>query len=178
MLVNTTMAELSDLTFRTAFIIYIVALLMACVYYGRVLAVVDVRRERRAAQQERAAEKVVVGAGGPVVVEKQLPPTLRRNLKPGVLRGLQHLVAGEVLAGDGHGAGLRIDVDGVGAADHLHLINERVHGGLRGRARNAVVLRHRATFTPVDRPKRPAGNCRTPGTVETVCIITNMSQGV
>ena len=47
MLVNTTMAELSDLTFRTAFIIYIVALLMACVYYGRVLAVVDVRRERR-----------------------------------------------------------------------------------------------------------------------------------
>ena len=51
MLVNTTMAELSDLTFRTAFIIYIVALLMACVYYGRVLAVVDVRRERRAAQQ-------------------------------------------------------------------------------------------------------------------------------
>ncbi|PAT13921.1 c-type cytochrome biogenesis protein CcsB [Corynebacterium sp. NML 120412] len=74
MLVNTTMAELSDLTFRTAFIIYIVALLMACVYYGRVLAVVDVRRERRAAQQERAAEKVAVGAGGPVVVEKQLPP--------------------------------------------------------------------------------------------------------
>lgn len=76
MLVNTTMAELSDLTFRTAFIIYIVALLMSCVYYGRVLAVVDVRREKRAQEraQERTEAKVAVGAGGPAVVEKQLPP--------------------------------------------------------------------------------------------------------
>ncbi|MCG7278688.1 c-type cytochrome biogenesis protein CcsB [Corynebacterium imitans] len=71
MLVNTTMAELSDLTFRTAFIIYIVALLMSCVYYGRVLAVVDARRER---SEKHAEAKVAVGAGGPAVVEKQLPP--------------------------------------------------------------------------------------------------------
>ena len=78
MLVNTTMAELSDLTFRTAFIIYIVALLMSCVYYGRVLAVVDARRERsekRAQEraQERTEERIAVGAGGPAVVERQLP---------------------------------------------------------------------------------------------------------
>ncbi|OHF36926.1 c-type cytochrome biogenesis protein CcsB [Corynebacterium sp. HMSC074A01] len=78
MLVNTTMAELSDLTFRTAFIIYIVALLMSCVYYGRVLAVVDARRERSEKRmqeraQERTEERIAVGAGGPAVVEKQLP---------------------------------------------------------------------------------------------------------
>ena len=65
MLVNTTMAELSDLTFRTAFIVYIVALIMAFIYYGRVNSVIEARREALAEQ------KVLVGAGGPEVVEKQ-----------------------------------------------------------------------------------------------------------
>ena len=65
MLVNTTMAELSDLTFRTAFIVYIVALIMAFIYYGRVNSVIEARREAL------AEKKVLVGAGGPEVVEKQ-----------------------------------------------------------------------------------------------------------
>ena len=67
MLVNTTMAELSDLTFRTAFIVYIVALIMAFIYYGRVNSVIEARRE------VLAEKKVLVGAGGPEVVEKQKP---------------------------------------------------------------------------------------------------------
>ena len=67
MLVNTTMAEMSDLTFRTAFIVYIVALIMAFIYYGRVNSVIEARREALAEQ------KVLVGAGGPEVVEKQKP---------------------------------------------------------------------------------------------------------
>ena len=67
MLVNTTMAELSDLTFRTAFIVYIVALIMAFIYYGRVNSVIEARREAL------AEKKVLVGAGGPEVVEKQKP---------------------------------------------------------------------------------------------------------
>ena len=66
MLVDTTMAELSDLTFRTAFIVYIVALIMAFIYYGRVNSVIEARREALAEQ------KVLVGAGGPEVVERQV----------------------------------------------------------------------------------------------------------
>ena len=65
MLVNTTMAELSDLTFRTAFIVYIVALIMSFIYYGRVTGIIDARREAL------AEKKVLVGAGGPDVVDKQ-----------------------------------------------------------------------------------------------------------
>ncbi|OHR21509.1 c-type cytochrome biogenesis protein CcsB [Corynebacterium sp. HMSC034A01] len=67
MLVNTTMAELSDLTFRTAFIVYIVALIMAFIYYGRVNSIIEARREAL------AEKKVLVGAGGPEVVEKHKP---------------------------------------------------------------------------------------------------------
>ncbi|WP_175935683.1 c-type cytochrome biogenesis protein CcsB [Corynebacterium sp. Marseille-P4321] len=70
MLVDSTMAELSDLTFRTAFIIYIVALIMSFVYYGRVNSVIEVRREKLKAQAA-ASSKVAVGAGGPPVVEGQ-----------------------------------------------------------------------------------------------------------
>lgn len=71
MLVNTTMAEMSDLTFRTAFIVYIVALIMAFIYYGRVNSVIEARREALAAQKANAEQKVLVGAGGPEVAEKQ-----------------------------------------------------------------------------------------------------------
>lgn len=59
MLVDSTMADLSDLTFRTAFILYLAALIMSCIYYGRMFGVLDMHRERT-----RAAQKVAVGAGG------------------------------------------------------------------------------------------------------------------
>ncbi|MCQ4615905.1 c-type cytochrome biogenesis protein CcsB [Corynebacterium sp. CCUG 18816] len=59
MLVDSTMADLSDLTFRTAFILYLAALIMSCIYYGRMFGVLDMRRERT-----RMAQKVAVGAGG------------------------------------------------------------------------------------------------------------------
>lgn len=66
MLVNSTMADLSDLTFRTAFVIYIVAMLMSCIYYGRMFGIIDMRRAHEAAQNRaaRAEQKVAVGAGG------------------------------------------------------------------------------------------------------------------
>ncbi|MCO6394022.1 MULTISPECIES: c-type cytochrome biogenesis protein CcsB [Corynebacterium] len=59
MLVDSTMADLSDLTFRTAFILYLAALIMSCIYYGRMFGVLDMRRERA-----RMDQKVAVGAGG------------------------------------------------------------------------------------------------------------------
>ncbi|UIZ92394.1 c-type cytochrome biogenesis protein CcsB [Corynebacterium sp. CNCTC7651] len=64
MLVDSSMAALSDLTFRTAFVVYIVALVMSCIYYGRLVSVIDLRREREAASAARAPQKVAVGAGG------------------------------------------------------------------------------------------------------------------
>lgn len=67
MLVDPSMAAISDLTFRTAFVLYIVALVMSCIYYSRLLGVVDMRRERKELES-RAVEavtdqKVAVGAG-------------------------------------------------------------------------------------------------------------------
>ena len=59
MLVDSTMADLSDLTFRTAFILYLAALIMSCIYYGRMFGVLDMRRERA-----RMDQKVAVVAGG------------------------------------------------------------------------------------------------------------------
>lgn len=59
MLVDSTMADLSDLTFRTAFILYLAALIMSCIYYGRMFGVLDMRRERT-----RMDQKVAMGAGG------------------------------------------------------------------------------------------------------------------
>ncbi|SDS54964.1 c-type cytochrome biogenesis protein CcsB [Corynebacterium timonense] len=66
MLVNSTMADLSDLTFRTAFVIYIVALIMSCIYYGRMFGVIDMRRAHEAEKKraEKKTTKVAVGAGG------------------------------------------------------------------------------------------------------------------
>ena len=67
MLVDPSMAAISDLTFRTAFVLYIVALVMSCIYYSRLLGVVDMRRERKElesrAVEAAADQKVAVGAG-------------------------------------------------------------------------------------------------------------------
>lgn len=71
------MAALSDLTFRTAFVIYIAALIMSCVYYGRLLGVIDMRRERaELAARSASTAKVVVGAGGgSEEIISETPPT-------------------------------------------------------------------------------------------------------
>lgn len=65
------MAELSDLTFRTAFIIYIAALVLSFIYYGRVNSLIELRRERLAENRakNRVEQKVLVGAGGPGIEE-------------------------------------------------------------------------------------------------------------
>ena len=72
MLVDSSMAALSDLTFRTAFVIYIAALLMSCIYYGRLLGVIDMRREREALKAS-ARETVAVGAGSGSVATAEPP---------------------------------------------------------------------------------------------------------
>ena len=99
MLVNTTMAELSDLTFRTAFIVYIVALIMSFVYYGRVNSAIEARREALAEQ------KVLVGAGGPEVVEKQLSSQEERELRK-KMNALERKIAKE----DERAAALEADI--------------------------------------------------------------------
>ena len=78
MLVNSSLADLSDLTFRTAFVIYIAALVMSCIYYGRLLGIVDLRREREQLKEEAAArtkEKVAVGGSGSLLVDDSLHTT-------------------------------------------------------------------------------------------------------
>lgn len=77
--VNTTLADVSDLTLRTAFALYIVCLVLACVHYMRAQTVIDMRRDR-AAQTKKAhaeqKEKVAVGAGGsPTVLSSELADT-------------------------------------------------------------------------------------------------------
>ncbi|SES21523.1 c-type cytochrome biogenesis protein CcsB [Corynebacterium cystitidis] len=67
--VNTDLAELSDLSFLTAYIIYFVALIVSLIHYGRMQGVIDMRRMRDAQQvaQEadvKAEEKALVSAGG------------------------------------------------------------------------------------------------------------------
>ena len=52
--VNQTFANYSDLAFKAAFAIYIVALVMSLVYYVKQQMLIDARRE----------SKVLVGAGG------------------------------------------------------------------------------------------------------------------
>ncbi|WP_342318957.1 c-type cytochrome biogenesis protein CcsB [Corynebacterium mayonis] len=76
MLVNTSMADLSDLLFRTAFVIYIVGLLMSCMYYGRMFSVIDMRRHKEAATKAIASQKVAVGAGGGSEVVGEDPPAV------------------------------------------------------------------------------------------------------
>lgn len=53
--VDTQLAELSNLTFLTAFVIYVVALIIACIYYGRMQGVIDMRRLRSAEKKELVA---------------------------------------------------------------------------------------------------------------------------
>lgn len=60
MFVNAELANLSDLSFRTAFVIYLVALVLSLVYYGRMQSVIDMRRIRNA----EVEEKELVHAGG------------------------------------------------------------------------------------------------------------------
>lgn len=58
--VNQTLSNFSDLSFRTAFVIYALALVLSLVYYGRMQTVIQAHRERKEARRER--EKVAVGA--------------------------------------------------------------------------------------------------------------------
>lgn len=57
--VNSSLADISDLTLRTAFAVYLVALVLACVHYMRAQTVIDMRRVQRA---EKQRELVAVGA--------------------------------------------------------------------------------------------------------------------
>ncbi|WP_018297833.1 c-type cytochrome biogenesis protein CcsB [Corynebacterium lubricantis] len=65
MFVNAELASLSDLSFRTAFVIYLVALVLSLIYYGRMQGVIDMRRVRDAQQEEaeNAEAKELVHAG-------------------------------------------------------------------------------------------------------------------
>lgn len=60
--VNPTLADISDLTLRTTFVLYGAALVLACIYYMRAQALVDMRRA--IAQTAERKEKVAVGARG------------------------------------------------------------------------------------------------------------------
>ena len=77
--VNTSLAQVSDLSLRTAFAVYIVALVLSCVHYMRTQAVIDLRREQKAAAKDR--ELVAVGDGGPEAVPDVDKPDVD---KPGV----------------------------------------------------------------------------------------------
>lgn len=61
--VNQTLSNFSDLAFQSAFVVYVVALFLALLYYGRMQGVIDARRERAAAQTQQK-ELVTVGGGG------------------------------------------------------------------------------------------------------------------
>lgn len=66
--VNTTLAGISDLTLRTAFAVYIVSLVLACIHYMRAQTVIDMRRDKLAQVEETANELVAVGDGGSTTV--------------------------------------------------------------------------------------------------------------
>ena len=65
MLVNSILADVSDLSLRTAFAVYIVCLILSCIHYMRAQAVIDLKRERAAVE-----EKELVAVGGGAGVEK------------------------------------------------------------------------------------------------------------
>ena len=64
--VNTSLAQVSDLSLRTAFAVYIVALVLACIHYMRSQAVIDLRREQKAEAKAEAKDRelIAVGDGG------------------------------------------------------------------------------------------------------------------
>lgn len=59
--VNQTLATFSDLAFQTAFVIYLLALVLSLVYYVKMQGVIDARRVREHSAQR---EHVTVSAGG------------------------------------------------------------------------------------------------------------------
>lgn len=71
--VNTTLAGISDLTLRTAFAVYIVSLVLACIHYMRAQTVIDMRRDKLAQAEATANELVAVGDGGSTTVTPRSP---------------------------------------------------------------------------------------------------------
>ncbi|RSZ64345.1 c-type cytochrome biogenesis protein CcsB [Corynebacterium hylobatis] len=63
--VNQTLSNFSDVAFQSAFVIYLLALVLSLVYYGRMQSVIDARRAVVRAEEK---ELVAVGAGGSDVV--------------------------------------------------------------------------------------------------------------
>ncbi|AWB81173.1 c-type cytochrome biogenesis protein CcsB [Corynebacterium yudongzhengii] len=66
MQVDQTLSNYSDLAFQSAFVIYTVALFVSLWYYGRMQAVVDVRRRLAAKNKAQDRELVSVGGSGDV----------------------------------------------------------------------------------------------------------------
>lgn len=67
MLVDQNLANFSDLSYRTAVAIYVVALFMSLFYYVRMQSVIDARRASKETAREK--EAVLVGASTSVIVE-------------------------------------------------------------------------------------------------------------
>ena len=63
--VNQTLSNFSDVAFQSAFVIYLLALVLSLVYYGRMQSLIDARRAVVRAEEK---ELVAVGAGGSDVV--------------------------------------------------------------------------------------------------------------
>lgn len=64
--VNQTLSNFSDVAFQSAFIIYVLALVLSLIYYGRMQGVIDARRALARAERK---ELVAVGDGGSTVVD-------------------------------------------------------------------------------------------------------------
>ena len=62
--VNTSLAQVSDLSLRTAFAVYIVALVLACIHYMRSQAVIDLRREQKSQAKAEAKDRELIAVGG------------------------------------------------------------------------------------------------------------------
>ncbi len=68
--VNQTLSNYSDIAFQSAFVIYVVALLVALFFYGKMQGIIDARRERAARPAEAdVARKVAVGDAGATLVD-------------------------------------------------------------------------------------------------------------
>lgn len=58
--VNQVLSNYSDMAFQSAFVVYVVALIIALVFYGRMQAVIKARRELSQSEPEAAKEKELV----------------------------------------------------------------------------------------------------------------------